>query len=195
MSEVSAARDTPAPRRLSVDRSVTVSAVAPDAPADGVAVTNALVASDGNELLAAALTLALTLTQPLLLQLKLTDTLALVLALALAVAANVASGDRNADAEDIFASVLGVRLGVAEADEATEPTGLGVDALEVVSEIVRLGVRLDVGDATTKLVELPELEGVIDNASATEAVAEALGVMLESNVDGFIVADGLRDHD
>ena len=65
------------------------------------------------------------------------------------------------------------------------------------SEIVRLGVRLDVRltDATTKLVELPELEGVIDNASATEAVAEALGVMLESNVDGFIVADGLRDHD
>jgi hypothetical protein len=122
VSEVSAARDTPAPRRLSVDRSVTVSAVAPDAPADGVAVTNALVASDGNELLAAALTLALTLTQPLLLQLKLTDTLALVLALALAVAANVASGDRNDDAEDIFASVLGVRLGVAETDEATEPT-------------------------------------------------------------------------
>ena len=38
MSEVSAARDTPAPRRLSVDRSVTVKAVAPDAPADGVAV-------------------------------------------------------------------------------------------------------------------------------------------------------------
>ncbi len=45
MSEVSAARDTAAPRRLSVDRSVTVSAVAPDAPADGVAV--AVAAADG----------------------------------------------------------------------------------------------------------------------------------------------------
>ena len=44
-SVVSAARDTPAPRRLSVDRSVTVSAVAPDAPADGVAV--AVAAADG----------------------------------------------------------------------------------------------------------------------------------------------------
>ena len=45
VSEVSAARDTFAPRRLSVDRSVTVSAVAPDAPADSVAV--AVAAVDG----------------------------------------------------------------------------------------------------------------------------------------------------
>lgn len=45
MSEISAARDTPAPRRLSVVRSVTVRAVTPDAPTDGVAV--AVAAADG----------------------------------------------------------------------------------------------------------------------------------------------------
>ena len=38
---VKAAREMPAPRRLSVERSVTVSAVAPDAPADGVDVGDA----------------------------------------------------------------------------------------------------------------------------------------------------------
>ena len=47
-SPTSAVRDTPAPRRLSVERSVTVSALATDAPVDGVAVSvDAAVADTG----------------------------------------------------------------------------------------------------------------------------------------------------
>jgi hypothetical protein len=53
-SAVSTARDTPAPRTLSVERRVTVSALAPDAPADGVAVGDAAAVADAGLLLGEA---------------------------------------------------------------------------------------------------------------------------------------------
>ena len=45
-SVINTARDTPAPRTLNVDRSVTDSALAPDAPTDGVAVDVATAVAD-----------------------------------------------------------------------------------------------------------------------------------------------------